>query len=149
VIDLRKKINFSISLLPDINSGPNGVILDLPISIPQGCEFEEGEELVDLSSLQFSELAPNPSLLIHSTSINYDHLSNAPKPSLSISFVITYSANDWACDFDKLKWALTFIDASLFSYFSHIHFSELCSKSYDRLLRALMSFDRGCSLRLK
>ena len=51
-------------------------------------------ESVDPTSLHFSGLTPNPSLLTHSTPTNYDHFSNAPKCSLFVTFVITYFVNN-------------------------------------------------------
>ena len=57
----------------------------------------------DPTFLQFSKLAPNPSLFSHSMPVNCDHFSNTPKSSLSITFVVTHFANDWARNFDKLK----------------------------------------------
>ena len=92
----------------------------------------------------YLSLPLNSSLLTHSKPANCGHFSIASKSCLSIGFVLTYFANDWTRNFDKLKWALTFVDAGL--YFSHVHFSDLYSKAYDRLLRAFMGFDLRSSL---
>jgi len=63
--------------------------------------------------------------------------------------MVTYFANDWVCNFDKLKEALTFMDTILFYTFAPNQFSELCSKAYNRLQRALMGFNWQRNLRLK
>ena len=60
----------------------------------------------------------------------------------SLAYAVTYVANDWDRKFNKLKQAFTCVDACLYSYVSYIHFSEMCSKTFDRLLRALMGFDK-------
>jgi len=102
-------------------------------------------ELVDSTSLQFSKLAPNPSLLTQSVSINCDCFSNALKSALSITFVVKYFSNDWACNFDKLKWVLTFMDTS-FLYFS---FFWAIFQSLWQVTKNFNGFDWGSRLRLK
>jgi len=59
----------------------------------------------------------------------------------------TYVANGWACKFEKLKWVLTYADACVYFYFYSIQLSEMCSKVFDRLLRALIGFDWNSILR--
>ena len=54
---------------------------------------------------------------------------------LLLACVVTYATKHWATKFDKLKGALTYVDACLYFYFSYAHFSDMSPKLFNWLLK--------------
>ena len=63
-----------------------------------------------------------------------------PLSCSSVTFVVTFIFNDRACKFGKLKQTFLLMRASIFIFFMSTF--GMCCKVFNRLLRALIGFDK-------